>query len=111
MNAQPYMWKFNFPLTLFLKFTHKTSSFFLSIYGTQNRLSWGGEKLMMHTLYISSMSFYVFHSLTVGIVFGVVKNRVNSAEHLKRFSYLQTFPEQGHISSPPLDQQSSNGGL
>lgn len=35
--------------------------------------------------------------------------RVNSAKHLKRFSYLQTFPEQGHISSPLLE--SSKRGL
>lgn len=127
MNTQPYMWKFNFPLTLFLAFTHKP--IFFCIYWTQNRLSWGGERYnSWHTLYISSMSCSnrgssrtcLFMSFTLSdlrwaqcakVVWLLKIERVSSAEHLKRFSYLQTFPEQGHISSPLLDQQSSKWGL
>lgn len=74
--------------------------FFFFIYRTQNRLSWG-ERNLWHVPCI--FPAWLFPPLAAGIVCHccvVVEKRVTSAEYLKRFSYLQTFPEQSHISSP-----------
>lgn len=73
-----------------------TNPLFFFIYRTQNRLSWG-ERNLWHVPCIFPACLFpplVCHCSVV------VEKRDTSAEYLKRFSYLQTFPEQSHISSP-----------